>query len=72
VFDDLLEYVYILMDDRGFLLITDMDLNTQKGTVSLAVESVEAGMIIVLDIEWDKNGYSLLFHIFEGTLTAHD
>ena len=72
VFDDLLTYLNSLRHDHGFDLITDMDLTTPEGDVSLAIESVDPGKLIILHCEWNPEGYKLVFSVLEGTLTRKD
>ena len=68
---DMEQYVNTLRFDYGYMLLTDMDLTEKSGFVSIAIESAEPGMLIILDIEWDQRGYKLTFYIVEGTLTLN-
>jgi len=72
VSDDLEQYLNTLRNTYDYVLITDMDLTQVTGAVSLAAESVDDGLIIVLDCNWDGSGYKLAFSKFEGTLTKND
>jgi len=71
VFDDLLEYVTVLMEEEDFVLIEDMDLNVSPGTVEMAKESKDDGEIIILTIKYNKSGYTLTFEKGEGELDIY-
>jgi len=65
-------YAETLMNSHGFINTTDVnfDLSVASG-YQFATESREEGFIILLDIDYDENGYTLMFTRGEGTLTRN-
>ena len=65
-------YAETLMNSHGFINTTDInfDLSTASG-YQFATESREEGYIILLDIDYDENGYTLTFTRGVGTLTRN-
>lgn len=67
--DDLTTYVHHLIDNEGFIATADYIPSNIPGSTQLAKESVDDGKIIMLDIEYDENGYTLVFSKGKGTLS---
>lgn len=70
--DDLITYTQYLLNEAGFILTQDMDLTVAPSTVQCAKQSVEEGQVIVMTIEYDLNGYTIIMQKGTGTLTAND
>lgn len=70
--DDLTEYVTYLLDNEDFGVTEEYNPDVIPGSTQLAKESVDDGKIIILDIEYDQGGYTLVFTKGKGTYTAND
>lgn len=71
VTDDLIAYTEYLRGEGGFALTQDMDLSVVPSTVHLAKESVDEGKIIMMTIEYDAFGYTIILQKGEGTLNLY-
>jgi len=67
---DLLEYVNYLRNREGFSVTVAYDLSASSGSFQLAKPSVEEGKVIILDVDYTKTGFSLVFTKGEGTFEA--
>jgi len=67
---EMLQYAQALMDKHGFYNITPYDFSgpTGKG-FEFSRESDEEGYIIMLEINYDRSGYTITLTRGEGTLT---
>ena len=64
------EYAQALIVDHGYLNTTSYDFNGATGSgFQFAKESDEKGFIVIVTIDYDKNGYKLTLTRGEGTLT---
>jgi len=65
------EYAMALMSSHGFYSINDFDFSGSTGKgFEFSRESDEAGLIIIVSIDYDKNGYTITLQRGEGTLTT--
>ena len=66
---DLIDYTVYLRESEGFTVTVSYDLNKAFGSAQLAKESLDEGKIIIMDIEYDSAGYTLVLTKCAGTLT---
>lgn len=71
VYDDLLKYTQYLRNDGGFALTKDMDLSITPSTVELGKLSNDSGKLIMMTIEYNSFGYTIIIQKGEGTLTRY-
>ena len=71
VYDDLLKYTQYLRNDGGFALTKDMDLSLTPSTVELGKLSNDSGKLIMMTIEYNSLGYTIIIQKGEGTLTTY-
>lgn len=69
---DLNTYVRYLLEEGGFVLTKDMDLNEIPATIQMGKESVDQGEILLLTIDYDVFGYTITVQKGKGTLTIYD
>jgi len=63
------KYAQALMDDYGFYETTPHDFSGSTGRgLELAKESVEDGFIVIVEIEYDRSGYTITILRGKGTL----
>ena len=69
--NDVAKYFQYVMANDGFIPLKSFDSLPYEGGVemSFAKESVDAGNIVLLDIDYNSKGYTLLFRKGKGTLT---
>ena len=67
---DLNDYFDYLKSNDGFSVTQSYDLNTVPGTAQLAKPSADDGQVIILDVTYDKSGFSLVFTKGKGTFSA--
>ena len=67
---DIGKYTAYIMKNDGFIATTSFDSLPENGGIALgfAKRSVDDGKIIMLDIDYDSSGYTLVFKKGEGTL----
>jgi hypothetical protein len=58
--EDLIAYTQYLRNDGGFVLTRDMDLLDVPSIVELGKQSVERGNIVIMTIEYDDSGYTVI------------
>ena len=68
VTQDLMSYLPSMMDS-GWIPINDFNLNDSSGKAQLAIESADAGKIIVLTATFESGKYEISLEKFTGTLT---
>ena len=56
---DLTTYIKTLKDDYNFVSTSDIDLSKDDGSIQLCSSSVFEGEIIVLNIEYNRDKYSI-------------
>jgi len=69
--DDLLKYTQYLRNEGGFALTKDMDLREIPSTVQLGKNSNDAGKIVMMTIDYNSFGYTIIIQKGEGTLTRY-
>ena len=67
---DLAPYLTSLMED-GWIAVNDYNLNDGTGTAQLAIESADAGKILVITVTFDAKSYEVLIEKATGTLTPN-
>lgn len=70
--DDLVQYVQYLREEAGFHLTKEMDLTQFPSTVQMGKESEDPGEILILTIDYDQFGYTLILQKGKGNLTFYD
>lgn len=70
VSDDLIAYLNVLLNDHGYLGLTDFNVTEIPGSGQIAAESGESGKIIIIDLSYTSSGYTIKISKGEGTLTA--
>lgn len=68
--EDLTTYLGSLMD-AGWIPIADFNLNDGTGEALLAIESADAGKILVLTATFEQGKYEIKTEKAEGTLTLN-
>lgn len=71
VYDDLLKYTQYLRNEGGFALTKDMDLYVTPSTVELGKKSNDSGKLIMMTIDYNSFGYTIIIQKGEGTLTTY-
>lgn len=66
--EDLLKYINYLRNEGGFALKKDMDLTKATSTVELGKSSLKDGKLIMLTIDYNVYGYTIIMQLGEGTL----
>ena len=69
--EDLQKYTQYLRNEGGFTLTKDMDLNIPSATVELGKESKDAGKLLVMTIDYNAFGYTIIIQKGEGTLVRY-
>lgn len=69
--NDLLKYTQYLRNEAGFSLTKDMDLSVTPSTVELAKTSNDSGKLIMMTIDYNSFGYTIIIQKGEGTLTMY-
>lgn len=69
--DDLLKYTQYLRSEGGFSLTKDMDLSVIPSTVELGKNSNDTGNLIMMTIDYNSFGYTIIIQKGEGTLTMY-
>ena|GEM_PF-2981901 len=69
--NDIAKYFQYVMANDGFLALKSFDGLPYEGGIemSFAKDSVDAGNIVLLDIDYNSKGYTLLFRKGKGSLT---
>lgn len=71
VSEDLIAYLINNLLKNGWHALVDFDLNTVPGTAQIAIESKDAGQIIIMDISYEQGKYTIKLTKGEGTLTLN-
>jgi len=71
VYDDLLKYTQYLRSEGGFALTKDMDLSVTPSIVELGKKSNDSGKLIIMTIEYNSFGYTIVIQKGEGTLNVY-
>ena len=71
VYDDLVAYAGYLRGDLGFKVTRDYDLSVSPSTIELAKESVDAGQILYVVINYDNFGYTITISKGAGSLNVY-
>ncbi|MCL2011466.1 MAG: hypothetical protein FWG75_01575 [Cystobacterineae bacterium] len=66
---DLGAYTQYLQAEGGFTLRKKMDLSVMPSTIELAKESKEAGKLVLMAIEYNASGYTLIIQKSTSLLT---
>lgn len=69
--NDLLKYTQYLRNEGGFVLTKDMDLSVTPSTVELGKTSNDSGKLIMMTIDYNSFGYTIIIQKGEGTLTIY-
>ena len=70
VSDDLIAWLSLLLDDHGYLGLTSFNVTEIPGSGQIAAESAEGGKIIIIEIDYRSDGYTISITKGEGTLTV--
>ena len=68
---DLKEYIGYLLYNEGFAATVSFNIDNIPGTLQIAKESVDAGKLIFLDVEYDRNGYVITYSKMTGSLERY-
>ena len=71
VTEDLIAYLIEGLLENNWYALADFDLNSLPGTAQLAAESEDSGQIIIMDVTYEQDGYTIKLTKGEGTLTLH-
>jgi len=71
VYEDLLKYTQYLINEGGFALTKDMDLSVTPSTVELGKKSNDDNKIIMMTIDYNSFGYTIIIQKGEGTLSIY-
>jgi len=71
VYEDLLKYTQYLRNEGGFALTKDMDLSVTPSTVELGKKSNDDNKIIMMTIDYNSFGYTIIIQKGEGTLSIY-
>jgi predicted nucleic acid-binding Zn ribbon protein len=66
---EMTKYLKYLREKDGFLLLTDVDFDGSKGSCVVGRNSADKGYEIQLQIEYDKNGYTISILKQKGEIT---
>ncbi len=69
---DLDIYLRYLTGEGGFRLFDPVDLSQTPGTIQMGKHAKEAGEIMMVTIDYDQQGYSVVVQKGAGTLTFYD
>jgi hypothetical protein len=70
---ELQSYAGYLEDYEGFTFVTDWNFGLPVNSgIQLAKNAVQPGYILLIEFEWDTNGYKITLSHFEGTITFND
>jgi len=69
--DDLLQYTQYLRNEAGFCLTKDMDLSVIPSMVELGKASEDLGQLIIMTIDYNSSGYTVIIKKGQGTLTIN-
>lgn len=69
--DDLLKYTQYLRTEGGFSLTKDMDLSVTPSTIALGKTSNDSGKLIMMTIDYNSTGYTIIIQKGEGTLSMY-
>jgi len=65
--DDLMAY-YSRLDELGWSVTKDFDLNDVEGEMQLAIESADEGKILIMSVAFTPNRYAVKISKMVGTL----
>lgn len=68
--DDLAAYTMHLRDN-GWIVIKEYNFNQAPGEGQIAIESADAGKILIISIAYDTAGYAIRVNKLEGELTRN-
>lgn len=68
VFDDVFAYIKVLVEQEGWLIIKDYNLNVTPGSAQFGKQSNEEGKILILTIDYEDTEYVVKIMKTEGTL----
>lgn len=71
VSDDLIAYLIDGLLAKGWYALVDFDLLEVPGTAQLATESADIGQIIIMDVSYEQEGYTIRLTKGEGTLSLN-
>ena len=71
VTEDLIAYLIDGLLENNWHALTDFNLNDIPGTAQLASESEDSGQIIIMDVTYEQNAYTIKLTKGEGTLTLN-
>ena len=69
--EEMLDY-YLYLHDDGFLTLTDIDFSGSRGTGVFGRNSVDDGYEIQLQIEYNREGYTITIMKQPGGITPYD
>jgi hypothetical protein len=71
VTEDLIAYLIDGLLENNWHALTDFNLNDIPGTAQLATESEDNGQIIIMDVTYEQDAYTIKLTKGEGTLTLN-
>lgn len=71
VTQDLIAYIQELLNNQGFLGISDFDVSVIPGSGQIAKASKDSGKIIIMQLDYTSTGYTITISKGEGTLTSN-
>ena len=66
---DLSKYIIYLENESNFMTTKEYNLNNEKGTLQLSRYSTEKSYIILIDISYNKNSYTIKITRGKGKIT---
>ncbi len=69
---DVTTYDAFLTEREGWIRVTDTDYGQSEGTVQFGKPAMDEGEIVVVQVDWNAQGYKITMSIFEGTLTVNE
>ncbi|MCL2321174.1 MAG: zinc ribbon domain-containing protein [Oscillospiraceae bacterium] len=68
---DMIQYFNYLMNNDGFLPLVDIDFNGPSGTGEFGRNSIESGKAVIMQINYDLNGYTIKIDRGEGNVNPY-
>ena len=68
-YTDLSKYILFLEDESNFITTKDYDLNKKEGLIELSRYSTNKEYIIIMDITYNKNSYTIKITRGKGKIT---
>jgi hypothetical protein len=69
--DDLIAYS-LYLQEHGWIITEDYNLNDAKGEMQFAIDSADAGKILVISVAFEQTQYAIRVNKLVGELTMND